>query len=73
MAWMVSGLRKQRLYSSSASLPKKLRPCGVLASFFLMNQSGSAPIIFSGIGTGWMLKNQCQEKSPSACVMWLNR
>ena len=41
MARIVSGLRKQRLYSSSASLPKKLRPCLVLASLYSMNQSGS--------------------------------
>src|SRR5438132_1131823 len=65
MARMVSGLRKQRLYSASASLPKKLRPCRVFASFFSMNQSGSAPIIFSGMSAGWMLKNLCHDR-------WLN-
>ena len=61
------------MYSASASLPKNSRPCGVLASFFWMNQSGSAPIIFSGSGAGWMLKNQCQENWPHWRVTLLSR
>ena len=61
------------MYSASASLPKNSSPCGVLASFFWMNQSGSAPIIFSGIGSGWMLNSQCQEKRPHSRVMLLSR
>lgn len=44
-------------------------PCWVFANFFSMNQSGSAPIIFSGSGAGWMLKNQCQENLAQSNVM----
>ncbi len=56
------------MYSASASLPKNSSPWGVLASFLWMNQSGSALIIFSGRGSGWMLKNQCQENVPHCRV-----
>src|SRR5215471_19118983 len=68
---MVAGLRKQRLYSASASGSKKLRPCLVFASFFSMNQSGSAPIIRSGKSNGWILKNQCQENVAHCLLMLL--
>jgi len=69
MAWMVAGLRKQRLYSASAAGSKNESPCFVLASFFSMNQSGSKPIMRSGMSKGWMLKNQCQENVAHCLLM----